>query len=181
MGSTTRAVLDKVYLVYFLIHIPVLFCVDLVPLYPQSLWVPASSPLHFLWDLRQFYIKNYNDQFFLPPPAPIPSFFPLYAFLELVFHLPVSLWAVGVLSKGKVKGSAEILFLVYGLETALTTATCMYDAVLWDPAVVTFDQKLVLVGGLYGGYFAVAMLLTIDMYGRLLNRVNHTDAVKKVQ
>ncbi|KAI8628318.1 transmembrane protein 6/97 [Xylariaceae sp. FL1651] len=184
MTSLTRSVLNRVYLVYFLIHIPVLFCVDLVPLYPHALWVPADAPLHFLHELREYYIASYNDQFFQPPPAKVPSFFPLYAFLELVFHLPVSLWAVRALwTRGgsRLSGSAELLFLVYGLETALTTATCMYDAVLWDPAVVTAAQKTVLVGGLYGGYFALAVLLTVDMYARLLERVNATDAVKKAQ
>lgn len=133
---------------------------DLVPLYPTSLWVPPDSPLHVLSDLRTYYIETYNDQFFRPPPASIPSFFPLFAFLELVFHLPVSLWAVraflrGVSTGRRLSGSAELLLLIYGLETALTTFTCMYEAALWDPAVVSFEQKTVLIGGLYGGYFAL--------------------------
>jgi len=70
----------------------------------------------------------------------------------------VSVWAVRTLwtrSKAGLTGSAELLFLVYGVETALTTVTCMYEAALWDPAVVTLDQKVVLIGGLYGGYFAL--------------------------
>ncbi|KAI0411022.1 transmembrane protein 6/97 [Xylaria grammica] len=185
MASSTRPVLDRVYLVYFLIHIPVMFLVDLVPLYPASLWVPADAPLHALWHLRQYYIENYNDQFFLPPPAEIPSFFPLFAFFELVFHLPVSLWAARALWRAigprGLSGAAELLLLVYGLQTAITTLTCMYEAALWDPAVVSFEQKTVLVGGLYGGYFALAVLLTADMYSRVLKRVNATDAVKKTQ
>ncbi|CAJ2514310.1 Uu.00g024290.m01.CDS01 [Anthostomella pinea] len=184
MVASTRHWLDKVYLVYFLIYIPVLFCVDLVPLYPQSLWVPANSPLHVLYDLRVYYITTYNDQFFAPPPAAIPSFFPLFAFLELTFHLPVSLWAVGQLlgrdGRG-LSGRAELLLLVYGVETALTTATCMYEAYLWDPAIVSAQQKVVLLGGLYGGYLAVAVLLTADMYARLLKRVDAVDGRKKVQ
>ncbi|KAI0185762.1 transmembrane protein 6/97 [Xylaria flabelliformis] len=182
MTSSIRSILDRVYLVYFVIHIPVLFFVDLVPLYPQSLWVPASSPLHFLFSLREFYIANYNDQFFLPPPAEIPSFFPLFAFLELVFHLPVSLWAVGALRRGGgLSGSAELLLLVYGVETALTTFTCIYDILLWDPAIVTAAQKTTLAGGLYGGYLALAVLLTIDMYARVQKRLNAADAAKKAQ
>ncbi|KAI0831028.1 transmembrane protein 6/97 [Hypoxylon sp. FL0890] len=188
--SSIRHVLDKVYLAYFLIHLPVLFCVDLVPLYPASLWIPPSSPLHFLYELRFYYIETYNDQFFAPPPANIPNFFPLFAFLELVFHLPVSLWAVRALSSSNrggsgvkesgLNGRSELLLLVYGIETALTTATCMYEAFLWDPAVVTAQQKLVLLGGLYGGYLAIAVLLTVDMYARLLRRLDTND-IKKVQ
>ncbi|KAI5862069.1 transmembrane protein 6/97 [Durotheca rogersii] len=185
--ASTRYWLDRLYLVYFLVHLPVLFCVDLVPLYPTALWVPPSSPLHFLYDLRVYYIETYNDQFFAPPPAPIPSFFPLFAFLELVFHLPVSLWAVGAFLRGDggkqsaLGGRSELLLLVYGIETALTTATCMYEALLWDPAVVTVQQKVVLLGGLYGGYLAVAILLTSDMYTRLVNRLDAVEARKKAE
>ncbi|OTB00574.1 hypothetical protein M426DRAFT_235352 [Hypoxylon sp. CI-4A] len=190
--TSTQHWLDKVYLVYFLIHLPVLFCVDLVPLYPASLWVPPSSPLHFLYELRVYYIETYNDQFFAPPPAPIPSFFSLFAFLELAFHLPVSLWAVRALlasgdrrsgvgvKRSGLNGRAELLLLVYGIETALTTATCMYEAFLWDPALVTAEQKVVLLGGLYGGYLAIAVLLSVDMYARLLKRLETVDARKNV-
>ncbi|KAI0905862.1 transmembrane protein 6/97 [Ustulina deusta] len=180
-SPSTRSVLDRVYLVYFLIHIPILFCVDLVPLYPASLWQPSDAPLRVLGDLRSYYVATYNDQFFAAPAAP--PFFVLFAFFELVFHLPVSLWAVGALwgGRGPRSGGAELLLLVYGLQTAVTTLTCMYEAALWDPAVVSFEQKTVLIGGLYGGYFALALLLTVDMYARVLKRINAGDAVKKAQ
>lgn len=94
--------------------------------------------------------------------------------MELFFHLPVSVWAAGRLLSGSGKakgarrkegggglddGAAELLLLVYGIQTALTTATCMYEAWLWDPAVVSAEQKLVLLGGLYGGYLAVGKFL----------------------
>ncbi|KAK5624884.1 hypothetical protein RRF57_000600 [Xylaria bambusicola] len=159
-----------------------MLCVDLVPLYPHSLWQPSGAPLRFLGELREYYVSTYNDQFFKPPPAEIPSFFTLFAFLELTFHLPVSLWAVGALKGGKLSsGGAELLLLVYGLQTAITTFTCMYDAALWDPAVVTFEQKKTLVGGLYGSYFALSVILTADMYGRVLKRMKVADAIKKAQ
>ncbi|KAI2602161.1 transmembrane protein 6/97 [Hypoxylon sp. NC1633] len=183
--SSTWYWLDKLYLTYFLIHLPILFCVDLVPLYPSRLWVPSASPLHFLYRLRVYYIETYNDQFFAPPPAPIPSFFTLFAFLELVYHLPVSVWAVRALYRGagNLDGRAELVLLVYGIETALTTATCMWEAYLWDPVVVTAQQKVMLLGGLYGSYLAVgiAVLLTADMYARLLMRLSAADIRKKIQ
>ncbi|KAI1420952.1 transmembrane protein 6/97 [Xylaria sp. FL1777] len=181
MASATRSVLDRVYLVYFLIHIPVLFCVDLVPLYPRALWEPHDAPLRFLGELRRYYAAAYNDQFFQPPPVEVPNFFPLFAFFELVFHLPVSLWAVRAIWGGVRSGASELLLLVYGLETALTTLTCIYEAAFWDPAVVTLEQKAVIMGGLYGGYFALAVLLTVDMYARVLQRIQVADGVKKVQ
>ncbi|KAH9908318.1 transmembrane protein 6/97 [Xylariomycetidae sp. FL2044] len=194
MASTARPWLDKVYLAYFLIHIPVMFFVDLVPLYPIALWSTPTAPLRILSDLRSYYVQTYNDPFFHPAPAPIPNFFVLFSLLELVFHLPVSVWAVRRLwtagTKTKTKGDglgkglggdAELLLLVYGVETALTTATCMYELWSWDPAALSLQEKTVLVGGLYGGYLAIAVVLTVDMYMRLLARVNAVDMRKKVQ
>ncbi|KAI1638647.1 transmembrane protein 6/97 [Biscogniauxia mediterranea] len=185
--ASTRPLLDKVYFVYFLIHIPILFCVDLVPLYPASLWAGPSAPLGVLSDLRSYYFRTYNDRFFAPPSSaspPPPSFFVLFSWLELLFHLPVSAWAVRALSplsssSSAPGGAAELLLLVYGVETALTTATCMWEAYLWDPAVVTAGQKAMLLGPLYGSYLALAVLLTVDMYTRLLKRVGDGDNAGK--
>jgi hypothetical protein len=140
--------------------------------------VPRGAPLHFLHELRAWYLATYNDRFFAPPPAPVPSFFPLFALLELVMHLPVSLWAVARLRR-PLGGPAELLLLLYGFETALTTATCMYDAWLWDPALVSDAQKTSLLGTLYGPYLAIATVLTVDMYARLLKRLNTTNSTAK--
>lgn len=101
-------------------------------------------------------LQNHKDQFFAPPPAPIPSFFPLFAFLELVLHLPVSVWAVRKLWSGAgLGGKAELLLLLYGVETVLTTATCMWEAWLWDEQLISSSERTVLLGGLYGAYLAI--------------------------
>lgn len=47
-------------------------------------------------DLRKFYIDTYHDQFFVQPPA----WFSMYAWMELLYHLPLSAWAVGALLRG---------------------------------------------------------------------------------
>lgn len=182
MANTNRPWVDNIYLVYFILHIPIMFFVDLVSFYPTSLWATPNSPLSFLGDLRSFYLETYKDQFFLPPPAPVPSFFKLFGVLELVLHLPVSVWAVGALwKKGGLGGKGELLLLVYGLETALTTATCIYEGFLWDVELVSASEKMVLLGGMYGGYLAIAVLLSADMYMRLLNRLEVADKMKKTQ
>jgi hypothetical protein len=65
--------------------------VDIVPLYPPSL-TPA-----FINDIRSFYIATYHDKFFSTPPA----WFSAYILMELVYHVPVGVWAVGALIRGK--------------------------------------------------------------------------------
>jgi len=64
--------------------------VDLYPFYPESIR-PA-----FMTTLRQFYITTYADRLFTQPPA----WFSLYAWMELVYHVPLSFWAVGALVRG---------------------------------------------------------------------------------
>lgn len=88
----------------------------------------------------------------------MPSFFALFCFLELAFHLPVSVWAVGVLAKKRtaaLRGTDELLLFLYGVETVLTTATCMWEAYGWSEELITSAEKVTLIGGLYGGYLAV--------------------------
>lgn len=78
--KSQRPWLDKVYLVYFIVHIPVLFrkheypkktrnqeipeskltltlVVDLVPFYPKFLWATPDAPLSFLGDIRVYYFN----------------------------------------------------------------------------------------------------------------------------
>ncbi|KAK8127880.1 membrane protein [Apiospora sp. TS-2023a] len=177
MGATSK--LNTVYLVYFIIHIPILFCVDLVPFYPAS-WYAAAGPLAPLGQLRAYYLEAYKDQFF--QPTGVPSFFALFCFLELAFHLPVSIWAVAVLAKkAALRGKDELLLFLYGVETALTTATCMWEAYGWSEELITGAEKVTLIGGLYGGYLAVALLLSVDMWVRLSKKLEAADKVKKVQ
>jgi hypothetical protein len=65
--------------------------IDTVPFYSSAL-VPNISI-----SIREFYISTYHDRFFIDPPA----WFRMYLLLELVYHLPVSLWMVKALIDGK--------------------------------------------------------------------------------
>ena len=71
-----------------LILLPV---VDLAPLYP------AQVKPHALDTLRTWYIATYRDQFFVHPPA----WFNMYLWMEALYHIPLSLWAIGGLLKGE--------------------------------------------------------------------------------
>jgi hypothetical protein len=64
--------------------------VDLGSLYPSTL-KPA-----FITSIREFYITTYADRFFSSPPA----WFNMYVWVELIYHLPLSIWAIGALIRG---------------------------------------------------------------------------------
>lgn len=63
-------------------------------------------------NLRQWYIATYADKFFTQPPA----WFDLYMWMELVYHVPLSFWAVGALVRSKLLASPA------GGETCLSSS-----------------------------------------------------------
>lgn len=65
--------------------------VDAAPILPTALQSNLSHTL------RQFYIDTYHDKFFEEPPAP---WFYFFILMELFYHVPVSVWALGGLKRG---------------------------------------------------------------------------------
>ncbi|KAG4024951.1 hypothetical protein MFRU_077g00180 [Monilinia fructicola] len=151
--------LDLLYLVYFIIHIPVMFLMDLQTLYPPSL-----TPT-FLTSIKNFYITTYNDQFFISPP----SYFILFTWLELLVHVPVSFWAIRALLRDSPQ--TPLLLLPYSLETFLTTLICMHEYLYWP---LSARQKIDLTT-LYGPYILLSLIMCIDMYKRLSHTITNAN------
>ncbi|KAF1819509.1 uncharacterized protein K489DRAFT_412823 [Dissoconium aciculare CBS 342.82] len=152
---------DLAYLVFFLIHIPVMFCVDLAPLYPDSI-----RPT-FITELRKFYITTFRDQFFIAPPA----WFDMYIWMEFLYHVPLSLWAIGALLRDDPK--VPIHLLVYSVQTALTTATCIAEYLSWSGYS---NSEKVELGKLYIPYLALAVLMGLDMFLRLNKTIGNSSS-----
>ncbi|PKS07382.1 hypothetical protein jhhlp_005984 [Lomentospora prolificans] len=182
-ASTTRNWRDYLYLTFFSISVVSMFLVDLVEFVPHSLWVPDSSPLHFLHLLRAFYTNTYHDLFLSTPWAQQPTFFRLFTLLELVYQLPSALWILRRFSldaregtaSGKTGGTTpalELMCLVYGVQCGLTTLTCIYDCLHWEGELYTWDVKKELIFKLYMPWFLIPLGMSLDMYVRILNRLN---------
>ncbi|OBT53146.1 hypothetical protein VE04_07733, partial [Pseudogymnoascus sp. 24MN13] len=131
---------DTAYLVYFLIHIVVLFLVDLSPLYPSSLRPALSTKL------LAYQAEVYQDRFFA---IEIP-FFEFFRYMEAVIHLPVSFWAIRALVNADHK--VPLVLFAYALQTVITTATCMYDFSQWEGVAVEAKWHL---ASLYGPYLLI--------------------------
>ncbi|KAF2271278.1 uncharacterized protein EI97DRAFT_437981 [Westerdykella ornata] len=127
---------------------------DLTALYPEA--------IRFQWmtDVRTWYIATYGDRFFYSPPA----WFPLYTLLEAFYHLPLTLWAIPALLRND--PCIPLALLVFGLETLLTTITCLAEMLSW--AELTAEQKgLQGLGGMYGGYAIFGAWMVWDCYWRV--------------
>jgi hypothetical protein len=113
-------------------------------------------------NLRAFYVLQYRDQNFLnPSPA-----FSLFIWLEGLYHLPLSIWAIFALWQNNPK--VPIHLLIFTVEVAVSTGACIADAISWTN--VSMDEKLQL-GTLYIPYLAFASLMGFDMYKRLSSAV----------
>lgn len=105
---------DLAYLLFFVTHVPIILrmilylssyldnsltyactltpniVIDTVPLLPTFLQTNLSHTL------REFYITTYRDKFFEDPP----TWFTVFIWMELLYHLPLSIWATRGLLKG---------------------------------------------------------------------------------
>ncbi|EFQ36586.1 hypothetical protein CGRA01v4_08467 [Colletotrichum graminicola] len=179
MSALPRTWRDNAYLVISSIQLSAILLVDLVPFYPSSLYADPSSPLHFLQLLRDFYIQTYNDPYFVTPHDGLPSWFKLFTYIEIFYQLPMAIWMVYGFSRrtGTTPGF-ELAVLVFAVECALTTLTCIYDTLHWDPAVYSQAQKNVFIFNLYGPWVVIPALMGVDMCLRIMRRVQVTDKAK---
>ncbi|CBX90889.1 hypothetical protein IAQ61_002359, partial [Plenodomus lingam] len=145
---------DFAYLVFFIIHLPVMLAFDLTGFYPANL-----KP-QWMTTIREFYITTYGDRFFYNPPA----YFPTLLTLELIYHLPLTLWAIPALLRNS--PHIPLALLVFGLETSITTLVCMADMLSWEE-LSSMQRGLQGLGAMYGGYLIFGLLMTLDCYARL--------------
>lgn len=68
-----------------------IIAVDLAPLYD-----PSFTP-KFVFALRDYYIATYSDRFFSPQA---PAWFRVYIWMEALYHIPLSIWALKGLWQG---------------------------------------------------------------------------------
>lgn len=166
--------------------------VDAVPVLPGLLDNAISR------QLRDFYVSTYRDKFF---EGQVPAWFTSYTWMEILYHVPLSAWALSALSRGMLhpvilhngqptrklrppngspgsvdtssrlpvpasKATADPSFLkddplvpvhllVFGLQSFLTSWTCLCEVWAWEDRTLAEKQSLSM---LYGPYVALGML-----------------------
>jgi hypothetical protein len=112
--------------------------VDGFSFYPKALYETSDAPLHFLQSIHDHVVAMYDDPIVKWTPEtgdPGHSWVALFLVIEVLFQLPTALYALyrlGARRSGGSYGGDELLFLVYGLETSLTTLVCIHDVFYWD-------------------------------------------------
>ncbi|EON68235.1 hypothetical protein W97_07493 [Coniosporium apollinis CBS 100218] len=87
----------------------------------------------------------------------------MYLWLEALFHLPFSLWAIPALLRDSPHLPPALL--VFAVQTAVTTLTCIADYRSWSGFSDGAKGKL---DGVYVPYLALAVCMGGDMFLRLV-------------
>lgn len=163
--------LDYIYLFFFATHIPVTLFIDL-----GGFWPEGTAPA-FSQSLREYYIENFRDQFFIDPPI----WFKGYMVMEGLYHLPLSIWMLSAILEGTAYylGRSLVLtfaehplvplhLLVFSVQIGMTTLTCLMEMFSWGYTRID-EMKLC---SLYGPYLALAVVMGIDAFMRLRQGIN---------
>lgn len=155
MSTSTRTWRDNAWFAFFVVQIPIMLLVDLVPFYPTWMYVPPESPLHFLSRIRTWYKATYNDLFFT---GPTPPWFDFFGAVEAVFLFPFVAWSLWRLSDFKrgTTGPQELATLLFAFWYAMTTATCLNDVFYWDEDAYPWEKKKVFLFQIYGPWFVLS-------------------------
>ena len=106
---------------------------------------------------------------------PSPSaWFDTYIWLEALYHVPLSFWAVPALLRDDPK--VPLHLLVFALEAGLTTLTCITDYLSWSG--YSNNEKIEL-GKLYVPYLALAVFMGLDMFQRLSQGISRSSKTIK--
>ncbi|KAH0831673.1 hypothetical protein FOPE_02890 [Fonsecaea pedrosoi] len=156
--------LDMLYLAFFIVHVPIMFLVDLASILPSFLVSPLSHTL------LAYQLERFQDQFFVSPPA----WFTAYMWIEAVYHVPISLWMVwGLFNDHPL---VPLHLLIFSLEVAVTTLTCVVDISSWKGYSSAQKSDLY---GLYVPYLVLACLMGVDAFVRVKRQILQSGGLEK--
>ncbi|EIW58479.1 uncharacterized protein TRAVEDRAFT_37388 [Trametes versicolor FP-101664 SS1] len=187
---------DLVYFLFFAIHLPATFLIDLQALYPKQ-WVPS-----ILSNLPKFYVEMSSDPligsamgYFGQSHLDAYTWFRSFLLVEAFFQVPV--FVIGLLGLWKGSRSIYVLLLVYAASTTTTTLPCL-SVILSTPIsatplnmaevasataktvalTLTAEQRLLLLSS-YIPFFLVPLVMTVDMASRVQSLVAASTAPPK--
>ncbi|PTB64787.1 hypothetical protein BBK36DRAFT_1123513 [Trichoderma citrinoviride] len=182
MASQRKALRDWLYLFIISTQLFSMLALDLVAFYPKALYQPPSSPLHFLLALRKFYVSSTGDPFFSAQKQQQQPWFEIFLYIEALVQLPLAAYLVSQLSSKKpTSGPAELAGLAFGCVTFMGAAACCFELWHMGEDVLSAQKKGALLYGTYLPFAVIPALLAVDMYLRLLPRVQQSDAKAKTQ
>ncbi|KAM3527054.1 hypothetical protein MY4038_006537 [Beauveria bassiana] len=178
-----KPIRDWVYLAVIGLQLTGMLVLDLVAFYPKPLWEPAGAPLHFLVGLRRRYVASTGDPFFLSASSAVHSsapWFEAFLYVEGFVQFPLAAFLVSRLAAARrIGGAAELAGLAFGCLTFMGSVACCYELLHMGPEQVAAEKKTRLLYGTYLPFVVIPAVLAVDMFLRLLPRVQDTGAKDK--
>ncbi|XP_076453388.1 sigma intracellular receptor 2-like [Babylonia areolata] len=150
--------LDIVFFIYFLTHIPIAIFVDSQALFPARFY-PQQ-----LVDLKNWYCREFRDPMMMDPPP----WFRSFCVCEMTVQLPFFFVASYAFFKGAAKARwIRIPLIVYSSHVATTLITIFFHNLTYDfsqspyPSPRTMEERLTLCS-IYSPYFIVPVLSLLD-------------------
>jgi len=147
---------DLLYLIFFIYHISVMLIVDL----PHTL--PDSIRPQFTTNLREWYVAEYKDPLFINPP----SWFNACLVWEVIYQIPLILWAVPALLRND--PLVPLNLLVWGISVAACTLACALEQ--QSAPYLTHEEKMAL-AKLYFPYLIPSVGASLDMFYRVKGQI----------
>ncbi|KAM3500142.1 hypothetical protein MY10362_006661 [Beauveria mimosiformis] len=177
-----KPIRDWVYLAIIGLQLTGMLVLDLVAFYPRPLWEPAGAPLHFLVALRRRYVASTGDPFFSASSSAAHSapWFEAFLYVEGLVQFPLAAFLVSRLAAPRrMGGAAELAGLAFGCLTFMGSVACCYELLHMGPEQVAAEKKPRLLYGTYLPFVVIPAVLAVDMFLRLLPRVQDTGAKEK--
>ncbi|KAK5467213.1 hypothetical protein LTS15_000185 [Exophiala xenobiotica] len=92
----------------------------------------------------------------------------MYMYLEAIYHVPLSVWMIWAIPNDHIL--VPLNLLIFALETAVTTLTCVVEMGSWT----TYGYTTKEMNGLYAlylPYLALAALIGVDAYTRVRKQI----------
>jgi hypothetical protein len=139
----------------------------------STFFTPSPSSLHPAFPSLTPLIPTLTN-------PPYRAYFPLFTFLELTLHLPLTLYFIRVLPSPRLSRSPTLplWLLVFALETTITTATCLAEMWSW-PGLTAAQKGVQGLGGMYGGYLVLGCVMCVDAFARVRRGLVEGGGAKK--
>lgn len=141
-----RGVCDRLFFVFFLVHIPITWMFDAQAIISREMYPRV------LVEVMDYYTANYQDVFMKLPPV----WFQSFIFCEILFQFPLLL--INLYGLWKDKRWVPFSCIIYGTHVATTCIPILWE--MWASQEILWENKIILTL-IYSPYVLIPLLMVV--------------------
>ncbi|KAL6451477.1 hypothetical protein SBY92_002819 [Candida maltosa Xu316] len=157
--------IDKLFLWYFIIHIPVTILID------SSIVIPPEYQLSITKVILDFHISTNHDILLAHPQ----TWFKVFGAVEVVFQLPLFFYFVYKLLAGQLDVKYNLWCVIYGFNAAFTTLVCLVWIAVEGKGFGLSDLEILNLCGIYSPYLILPFILLVHSFRNIVSLKVKTD------